>query len=114
MFTKNAVLETERIIARTTILACPVADSRIQDDSIAWTNRRHIRADGVDRPDAVGAEDPPFGDSHTRNALHHPQVEMIQRSRLNPYAYIVWRRELRHRGIVAKSQLIECAMGVDR
>ena len=114
MLTKNAVLETERVVAGAAVLARAVADTRIEHDSVAWPNACDVRSNRVDHADTVGPQDPALPDSYAGNSFDHPKVEVVQRSRLNSHAHVIRRPELRRWNIVSKLHLIECAVRVDR
>ena len=73
-----------------------------------------VRADRVDDAHAVGAEDPRRDQLSCRAALHRPEVDVVERSRTQSHANVIRGGDLRLGEIVAKSQLFQATVRVDR
>ena len=114
MFAENGITETERIVARSTVLARSIADARIHDHSIANADGCHGWSDGIHDTGAIRPQNPPRRDPHPRNALYDPQVEMVEGGGADANADVAIVDDLRRRYIVAKPQPIQLAVSVDR
>jgi hypothetical protein len=114
MLAEDTELQAQWIVSRHAVLACAITDSGIHHHSIANTHRRHAIPNTLDNTSAITAKDPPGCNAHAGDAAHDPQIEMIQRRGEHADAHFTRRRDLRRLNVVAKLDLVERTVRIDR
>jgi hypothetical protein len=80
MLAEYAKSNAQGLFARPTIFAGAIADSRIDDDGVAYVHGPFGSfAHCVDNTGSVGAHDPRRPEGNPRQTLKHEQIEVIER-----------------------------------
>src|SRR5688572_22920157 len=102
------------MVAREAVLAGPVADAGVDQDGVANFDACHVRSDRVHDAHAVGADDPRRRDVDAWYPFQGPQIDVVERGGAHANADLIRCAERGLSEIVAKSQLVQATMRVDR
>ena len=113
MLAEYSKANAERLLASVAVLASTVADSWIDDDSVAYfgVSSRAI-SDRIDDSGTIRSHDPRRTKRSARQPLEHEQIEMIESRGRHAHAYLS-RGNFRDRQIGAVLELVEPAMRGD-
>ena len=114
MLAEESESRAQGLLSLSAILAGAVAQPWIDDDVVADGQSADLRADGLDDPGRIGAEDPRRRDRDIRQTADDEQIEPIQRHGMDANTHVARPRQLGHPEIVAKLDAIESAVTGDR
>src|ERR1041384_4873417 len=101
------------MLAHSAILACVVADPRVDDDVVARRDIANVRPNRVDDSARVASDDPWRRQRHAGQTSDREQIDVVQRSGANANTDVAGRVNLRHRKVVAHLELLEAAVRRD-